>query len=139
MPVFSSLTTYSDAGALRSTPGAPPTRCARSDRPDAGRTARDCATTPVPADELRRAKDHLKGSLMLSLESTSSRMSQLARQEMYFGRQFTLDEMLRRDRGRVGRGRAARGGRSVPRRRGGGDRRGTEAAIGRSLVERLEV
>ena len=29
----------------------------------------------VPDDELRRAKDHLKGSLMLSLESTSSRMS----------------------------------------------------------------
>ena len=36
-------------------------------------------------EELRRAKDHLKGSLMLSLESTSSRMSNLARQEMYFG------------------------------------------------------
>lgn len=31
---------------------------------------------------------------MLSLESTSSRMSQLARQELYFGRQFSLDEVL---------------------------------------------
>ena len=48
----------------------------------------------APADELRRAKDHLKGSLMLSLESTSSRMSHLARQEIYFDRHFTLDEML---------------------------------------------
>jgi len=48
----------------------------------------------VPAEELRRAKDHLKGSLMLSLESTSSRMSNLARQELYFGRFFGLDEML---------------------------------------------
>ena len=48
----------------------------------------------VPDDELRRAKDHLKGSLMLSLESTSSRMSQLAREEIYFGRHFTLDELL---------------------------------------------
>ncbi len=48
----------------------------------------------MPADELRRAKDHLKGSLMLSLENTSSRMSHLARQEIYFGRHFTLDEML---------------------------------------------
>ncbi|MGI8990899.1 MAG: M16 family metallopeptidase [Bryobacteraceae bacterium] len=47
----------------------------------------------VPAEELRRAKDHLKGSLMLSLESTSSRMSNLARQEMYFQRFFTLDEL----------------------------------------------
>jgi predicted Zn-dependent peptidase len=48
----------------------------------------------VPEDELRRAKDHLKGSLMLSLESTSSRMSNLARQEMYFGRFFSLDELV---------------------------------------------
>ena len=48
----------------------------------------------MPFEELRRAKDHLKGSLMLGLESTSSRMSHLARQEIYFGHQFTLDEML---------------------------------------------
>ncbi|HEY6389904.1 MAG TPA: pitrilysin family protein [Bryobacteraceae bacterium] len=48
----------------------------------------------VPAEELRRAKDHLKGSFMLGLESTSSRMSNLARQEIYFKRFFTLDEMI---------------------------------------------
>ena len=48
----------------------------------------------VSDEELRRAKDHLKGSLMLGLESTGSRMSNLARQEMYFGRFFTLDELL---------------------------------------------
>ncbi|MGH8310354.1 MAG: M16 family metallopeptidase, partial [Steroidobacteraceae bacterium] len=48
----------------------------------------------VPEDELRRAKDHLKGSLMLSLENTGSRMSHLARQEIYFDRQFGLDETL---------------------------------------------
>jgi len=49
---------------------------------------------PLPAEELRRAKDHLKGSLMLSLENTGSRMSHLARQEIYFGRQIGLDELL---------------------------------------------
>jgi len=48
----------------------------------------------LPEAELRRAKDHLKGSLMLNLESTSSRMSHLARQEIYFDRQFGLDETL---------------------------------------------
>jgi predicted Zn-dependent peptidase len=48
----------------------------------------------VPEEELRRAKDHLKGSLMLSLESTSSRMSNLARQEMHFHRFFSLDELV---------------------------------------------
>ena len=48
----------------------------------------------LPEPELRRAKDHLKGSLMLNLESTSSRMSHLARQEIYFDRQFGLDDTL---------------------------------------------
>src|SRR5262249_5855298 len=48
----------------------------------------------ITDEELRRAKDHLKGSLMLSLESTSSRMSNLGRQEMYFHRFFTLDELV---------------------------------------------
>lgn len=49
---------------------------------------------PVTVAELRRAKDHLKGSLMLGLESTSSRMQNLARQEIYFERQFSLDETV---------------------------------------------
>ena len=49
---------------------------------------------PVPSGELQRGKDHLKGSLMLSLENTASRMSHLARQEIYFDRQFGLDETL---------------------------------------------
>jgi predicted Zn-dependent peptidase len=49
---------------------------------------------PVSDAELRRAKDHLKGSLMLSLENTASRMSHLARQEIYFDRHFGLDETL---------------------------------------------
>jgi len=48
----------------------------------------------VPEAELQRSKDHLKGSLMLSLENTASRMSHLARQEIYFDRQFGLDETL---------------------------------------------
>jgi len=49
----------------------------------------------VSAEELKRAQDHLKGSLVLGLESTSSRMSHLARQQMYFGRQFTVEDTLR--------------------------------------------
>ena len=48
----------------------------------------------VPDAELQRAKDHLKGSLMLSLENTASRMSHIARQEIYFDRQVSLDETL---------------------------------------------
>jgi predicted Zn-dependent peptidase len=50
----------------------------------------------VSEQELQRAKDQLKVSIMLSLESTSARMSNVARQEIFFGRQFTLDEILER-------------------------------------------
>ena len=48
----------------------------------------------LTAEELARAKDHLKGNLMLSLESSSSRMNRLARQELRFGTFHTVDEML---------------------------------------------
>ncbi len=48
----------------------------------------------VGEEELRRSKDQLKGSLMLSLESSTARMSNLARQEMYFDRFYDLDELI---------------------------------------------
>ena len=51
-------------------------------------------TVPLAADELRRAKDQLKGNLLLSLESSMSRMSNLARQQMYFNYFFGLQEIL---------------------------------------------
>ena len=91
--VFSGLSAYRDAGALTIYAG-----CAN----DAVGELVDVVVAelrrikgePVASTELRRAKDHLKGSLMLGLESTSSRMSHLARQEIYFDRQFSLDEMI---------------------------------------------
>ncbi len=54
---------------------------------------------PVPEEELRRAKDQLKGSLMLSLESSTARMSNLARQEMYFDRFYSMDELIEKIEG----------------------------------------
>jgi predicted Zn-dependent peptidase len=51
-------------------------------------------TEPLPAEELQRGKDQLKGNLLLSLESSMSRMSNLARQQMYFERFFGLEEIL---------------------------------------------
>src|SRR3989304_5375600 len=51
---------------------------------------RDLKKAGVTQEELKRAKDHLKGSLMLSLESTSSRMNRLAKQEMHHGSFLTI-------------------------------------------------
>jgi predicted Zn-dependent peptidase len=91
--VFSNLTTYSDAGTITVYAG-----CAHDKVDEVIDLTlvelRDLRERLVPADELRRAKDHLKGSLMLSLENTSSRMAHLARQELYFGRHLSLDETL---------------------------------------------
>jgi len=53
-------------------------------------------TEPLQPGELRRAQDQLKGNLLLSLESSMSRMSNLARQQMYFERFFDLDEIIER-------------------------------------------
>lgn len=46
--------------------------------------------------ELHRGKEQLKGSLILSLESTSSRMNRLGKNELMIGRHYTLDELLAR-------------------------------------------
>ena len=44
--------------------------------------------------ELKRAKDQMKSNIVLGLESSSSRMSNLARQQMYFGRFFSVDDIV---------------------------------------------
>jgi predicted Zn-dependent peptidase len=91
--VFSEITPYSDAGMLTVYSG--------TAKETVGQVLdltiaefRSMKESPVADEELRRAKNHLKGSLMLSLESTSSRMSNLARQELYFGKFYSLDEIL---------------------------------------------
>lgn len=91
--VFSELNPYTDTGCMAVYAGTSlesakrVVECTLNEFSDLKRNI-------VPAEELRRAKDHLKGSLMLGLESTSSRMSNLARQQMHFGRFFSLDELV---------------------------------------------
>jgi predicted Zn-dependent peptidase len=91
--VFSGLVSYRDAGSMTVYAG-----CANGAVGELVDVViaelRRLKSERLTESELRRAKDHLKGSLMLSLESTSSRMSHLARQEIYFDRQFGLDETL---------------------------------------------
>lgn len=49
---------------------------------------------PVSDEELDRAKNQSKGNIVLGLESSSARMSNLARQQMYYGRFATVDEIV---------------------------------------------
>ena len=100
--VFSEITPYSDAGMLTVYAGtAKETVDKVLDLTIA--EFRAMKESPVSDEELLRAKNHLKGSLMLSLESTSSRMSNLARQELYFQRFYSLDEILAVHRSRHAR------------------------------------
>jgi len=55
---------------------------------------RDIIQGKIEPSELRLVKDHIKGQLMLSLESSATRMSKLAQQIIYFKRNFTLDEII---------------------------------------------
>jgi predicted Zn-dependent peptidase len=91
--VFSELIPYRDAGGMMICAGT-----AMSAIPKVIDCVlaefRDLKQNLISKEELQRAKDQLKGSLMLGLESTGSRMSSLARQQMYYGRSMTLDEMM---------------------------------------------
>jgi predicted Zn-dependent peptidase len=55
---------------------------------------RSLKNIPVPEEELQRAKDQLKGNILMSLESSGALMSNLARQEMYFQRFYAVPEIL---------------------------------------------
>lgn len=91
--IYSELNLYRDTGCMTVCAGA----STENTRKVVGcilQEFRSLKEDRLPEEELRRAKDHLKGSLVLSLESTSSRMGNLARQQIFFDRFFTVDEML---------------------------------------------
>jgi predicted Zn-dependent peptidase len=92
--VYSGINSFVDAGFLMVYAATAPSQAAETVRlvlAELDALARHGPT----ADEVAIAREHLKGSLMLSLESTSSRMSNLAQQEIYYGRQFRLEEILK--------------------------------------------
>lgn len=91
--VFSSMSSFKDAGYVS---------VYAATSPEMTQTAaeliiKECkllAKEAVSVAELENAKNHLKGSLILSLESSSNRMFSLARNEMIFGRQIGTEEIL---------------------------------------------
>jgi len=93
--IFSELNPFRDTGMLSVYAGT-----SRESAPKVVQSIvhefRELKTAPISEEELKRAKDQLKGSLMLSLESSTARMSNLARQEMYYDHFFTMDEIIDR-------------------------------------------
>jgi predicted Zn-dependent peptidase len=92
--IDSTLDLYRDAGTLVIYAGAAP-GTAETVLRLTFRELRRLKERIIPAVELRRAKEFLKSSVVLSLESSSSRMTQLAQQEIYYGRFVPVEEVLR--------------------------------------------
>jgi predicted Zn-dependent peptidase len=93
--IYSDLNPYRDTGCLAVYAGTSLASAAKVVQSVVSEF-RKLKAEPVSDEELRRSKAQLKGSLMLSLESSTSRMSNLARQEMYFDRFYDLDELIQR-------------------------------------------
>src|SRR5271169_4408847 len=90
---FSELSSYRDTGLLAVYAG---TSLETADKVvqsvlDEFRRLRD---EPLNEEEMRRAKDHLKGATLLALEGSGQRMSSLARYHIYFDRYFSPAELI---------------------------------------------
>ncbi|BFU94488.1 MAG: Uncharacterized zinc protease YmxG [Nitrospira sp.] len=92
--IYSFLSGYSDGGTITVYAG---TRAKEATRvvDVICREIRRLRNKGVEKHELERAKNQMKGSLMLSLESSHSRMSKLAKDELIHGARISLEEILR--------------------------------------------
>lgn len=91
--VQSSFTMFAETGAWVVSAGLESGRIARSAKL-IGRELRRLRDRPVPAAELRQAKDYVIGQMKLGLESTSQQMMWVGEQLMGFGRFIPPEEMI---------------------------------------------
>ncbi len=92
--IYSYMTAYRDTGLLTVYAGTDPANALEVVRLVIKeiRKIKDEGITPA---EEERVKNQIKGSLVLSLESSNSHMSRLARQEMYFGKYISIDDIIK--------------------------------------------
>jgi predicted Zn-dependent peptidase len=91
--IYSYLNCHSDSGALviysgTSPEGAP--AAIEISLAELSRFKNELVTT----DEIQAAQQQIKGNLLLSMESTDNRMTRLAKNEIYLGRQLSLREVV---------------------------------------------
>jgi len=91
--IYSCMSGYSDGGTMTIYAG---TRAREVERVVdlIRREIRKMAQHGIERAELARTRDQMKGSLMLSLESSHSRMNKLAKDELLAGGHTSLEEML---------------------------------------------
>jgi len=91
--IYSYVTSYRDTGLLTVYAGTDPSNALETVK----LVTKECKKIKnegiTPAEETR-VKNQVKGSLVLSLESSNNHMSRLARQEIYFGKYLTIDDII---------------------------------------------
>jgi predicted Zn-dependent peptidase len=92
--IYSYVTSYRDTGLLTIYAGADPTNALEVVRLVLKELRKIKEEGITPAEETR-VKNQIKGSLVLSLESSNSHMSRLARQEIYFGKYLSMDDIIK--------------------------------------------
>jgi predicted Zn-dependent peptidase len=93
--VYSYHQMYAEAGVFAMYSGTTPARAEEALSLLQGEAAK-VAEAGLERDEFERAKGHVKGSMVLSLEETSGRMSRLGRSETGHGEILSIDETLER-------------------------------------------
>lgn len=92
--IYSYVTSYRDTGLLTVYAGTDPTNTLEVLRL-VTRELKKIKDEGITQAEEMRVKNQIKGTLVLSLESSNSHMSRLARQEIYFGKYISIDDIIR--------------------------------------------
>jgi len=93
--VYSYLSSYCDAGVMTIYAATSP-KNAQEVLDLILANLRDIVKKGISSQELKKSQEQLKGNLMLGLESSSSRMTRLGKQELMLGRFETLDDVVRK-------------------------------------------
>lgn len=92
--IYSYVTSYRDTGLLTVYAGADPANALEVVRL-VMKELKKIKDEGIAAAEEQRVRNQIKGSLILSLESSNSHMSRIARQEIYFGKYMSMDDIIK--------------------------------------------
>lgn len=92
--IYSYVTSYRDTGLLTVYAGTDPSNALKTVQLVL-KEFRKLKKEGITLAEETRVKNQIKGSLILSLESSNSHMSRLARQEIYYGKYLTIDDIVK--------------------------------------------
>ncbi len=92
--IYSYVTAYRDTGLLTVYAGTDPANALEAVRLIVREMKKIKEEGITPAEQAR-IRTQIKGNLVLSLESSNSHMSRIARQEIYFGKYLSIDDIIR--------------------------------------------